>query len=163
MTITGTLNVRGMKTVHAKWESNTPLVGNATWRPLYAANVGVSFVVPPSGAVLVGFGGHIPADGHSTFLSYEIRTGANIGGGTWSCHISQCGATTYSRRLMALPPTAPARAAPSGTPRTTPTCSAVGRVCHPNQTYHIRPGLSEQEPSRSQVPVQVLLIVEPDL
>ena len=53
------------------------LVGNATWRLLYAANVGVTFVVPPSGAVLIGFGGLIPADGYSTFLSYEIRTGSD--------------------------------------------------------------------------------------
>jgi len=162
VTITGTLNVSGMKTVHGKWEGNTTLVANATWRLVYAANVGVSFVCPPSGAVLIGFGGSVPAEGYSTFLSYEIRSGATIGGGSVVFPHIPSGWDD----IQPPPHGVAANGTGSGSTQwhTTynPYRCGSGEGLSPGQTYHIRPWYRNKNPASFTL-YRSYAVVEPDL
>jgi hypothetical protein len=83
VTITGTLNVTGTKTVFANWEKDHTLTKNTTaWTAIPVTGVGMTFVAPPSGQVIIGFGGYVPTDATSVFLTYTIQEGATIGSGT---------------------------------------------------------------------------------
>lgn len=82
VTIDGTLNITGTKSIMVNFEADYTLAANAsTWRVLPVTQVGFTFVTPPSGSVIIGFGGWVPTEGSSAMLSYAIREGPNIGTG----------------------------------------------------------------------------------
>jgi len=83
VTISGTLNVTGNYTKFVNWEANETLCANmSSYARLTVTGVGTTFVLPPSRRVIIGFGGYVPTDATSVYLSYAIKTGSNIDAGS---------------------------------------------------------------------------------